>query len=98
MLMGSKIFEFIGEIAYRVPRFSSETSKRVWGEAKFPIILFLKNSRFIDLPWDEFRDRLGFEDSYHMRGNTMKLGNSRILSSGFADEIAFSGWCRSKTP
>jgi hypothetical protein len=98
MLMSSKVFEFIGTVAYRVPEFTSDVSTRIWGEPWFPIIVFIHRGQFIELEWDDFRRKLSFDPAYHMRGNTMKVGPSRIRSSAFGSEAALVEWCRSMHP
>ncbi len=96
MLMSSQFFEVIGTVVTRLPRFDDNLSELLWGESNFPIILVLKNVEFIDLSFDDFKDRLGFHDRYHMRGNTMRVGDSRIKDAGFSNFRDLSRWCRSR--
>ena len=98
MLMSSQIFEIVATLEFRLPRFDEELSKRFWGEARFPIILGIKNVSFTGLMFRQFSERLGFDPKYHMRGNTMKLGTKRMHDAGFATARELSQWCRSFPP
>lgn len=94
MLMGSRLFDVISRVAYRVPRFAHASSKQIWGEDRFPIIVLLKQSSFIALPFEVFSNKLGFQPNFHMRGNTMKVAQARISSSNLSSAEGLANWCK----
>jgi hypothetical protein len=95
MLMSSKLFEIVATVVGRLPRFDDALSTRLWGEAKFPIVVAIQNVDFVELPFEVFRERLRFAPNYHMRGKTMRVGDSKLREAGFANARDLSRWCRS---
>jgi hypothetical protein len=49
-------FHYGGRVIYRPKREMFNLSQRLWGEAKFPLIVLL-NGKLTDYPWDRFRVR-----------------------------------------
>ena len=94
MLMGSHVFEVIGTILLKLPEFDFNLSKAIWREERFPIIVFLQNTKFISLHFDDFRKKLNFAPNYHMRGYAMRVAPARLRDAGFADGRDLGSWCR----
>ncbi|MDE0172505.1 MAG: hypothetical protein OYH76_01570 [Defluviicoccus sp.] len=88
MLLESIDFRYCGKVIHRVTEFCWELSRHLWGEQRFPIIVFLQG-KFIQYDWLEFVADFQFNQKYHMRGNTMKLAQSRIEQSKYMTENAF---------
>jgi hypothetical protein len=75
LLLESSDFAYVGRVIHRVTQHCWELSSHIWGEVRFPLIVFL-NGELILYSWDEFREHFGFKANYHMRGNTMRLNPS----------------------
>jgi 5-methylcytosine-specific restriction protein A len=60
-------------------------SQRLWGEAKFPLIVLL-NGKLTDYPWDRFRSAFGFSPDWRLAGMTYRLTPPRISRSPFPTE------------
>jgi len=88
MLLESISFGYIGQVLHKVSLECRELSTKIWGEHKFPIIIFLQGE-MISYDWEDFRDSFGFKPNYHMRGNTMSLAAAKVQSSTFKTEENF---------
>lgn len=88
ILLESVDFQYCGRILHRVSKFSHELSRQVWGEQRFPIIVFLDGD-LISYEWRDFLSDLGFAGNYRLRGTTMSIGGDRIAASRFKTEGAF---------
>ena len=88
MLLESITFGYVGQVLHKVSLECRDLSTKVWGEHKFPIIIFLQGE-MISYDWENFRDSFGFDAKYHMRGNTMSLASSRMKLSSFQTEENF---------
>ena len=60
LLLESAHFRFVGEIIHRFTARCPDFSKKMWGEEKFPIIVWLKG-RLINYFWDEFVNDFCFD-------------------------------------
>ncbi|MEZ5777928.1 MAG: hypothetical protein R3E44_06160 [Paracoccaceae bacterium] len=88
MLLGSeRTCEFIASIDYVLPQPSPDLSKRIWGEGRFPIIVLLKNSQFIDLLWSDFLDKVGYRANYRITGHTSRIADSKLRAIGGASDL-----------
>lgn len=88
LLLESEDFKYFGEVVHYFSEACWDLSSYIWGEQKFALIVLLTGT-LIEYPWDRFRADFGFASNYHMRGNTMKLAQSKIASSRFEGEGAF---------
>jgi hypothetical protein len=78
-------FYYGGQVIYRPDREMHDLSRRLWGEARFPLIVLL-HGRLTDYPWERFRMAFGFAPNWRLAGNTYRLAPDRIARSPFATE------------
>lgn len=88
MFLESTEFKYIGQVLHKLTTPSWKLSNHIWGEQSFPLILFLQG-HFIDYAWDQFKTAFEFDQKYHMRGNTMRLGAQKFPNANFKDESEF---------
>ena len=88
MLLESTDFTYCGQVIHRVSDMCHDLSYDIWGEQRFPIIIFLQGE-MISYGWDTFVEDFGFASNYHMRGNTANIRPDRIVSSRFGNEEIF---------
>jgi len=88
MLLESTDFTYCGQVIHRVSDMCHDLSYDIWGEQRFPIIIFLQGE-MISYGWDEFVENFGFAPNYHMRGNTANIGPDRMAKSKFENEENF---------
>jgi 5-methylcytosine-specific restriction enzyme A len=78
-------FFYGGRVIYRPTQELFALSRRLWGEARFPLIVLLVG-RLTDYPWEQFRSAFGFAPNWRLAGNTYRLTPERISRSQFATE------------
>lgn len=88
LLLESTDFTYCGQVIHRVSEQLHGLSVHLWGEARFPIIIFLQGE-LIAYAWSDFRREFVFAGNYHMRGNTMSLSAERVAASRFKTEEDF---------
>jgi hypothetical protein len=88
LLLESVGFRYVGQVIHRVSELCWDLSQHIWGEQRFPILILLQGE-LIDYAWAEFVEEFGFAANYHMRGNTMRLAEERLLASRFGGEEGF---------
>lgn len=88
MLLESTDFAYCGQVIHRITDMCHDLSYDIWGEQKFPIIIFLQGE-MISYGWDEFVGHFSFAPNYHMRGNTMSLLKNRVAESPSQTEETF---------
>ena len=88
LLLESTEFRYVGQVIHRASEMCWNLSDHIWGEQRFPILILLQGE-LIDYPWAEFVAAFGFAANYHMRGNTMRLADERLIASRFGSEEAF---------
>jgi hypothetical protein len=88
LLLESAEFRYVGQVIHRASEMCWDLSDHIWGEQRFPILVLLQGE-LIDYAWADFVADFGFAANYHMRGNTMRLGDERLLASRFGGEEAF---------
>jgi hypothetical protein len=81
-------FHYAGRVIYCPERELFRLSNHLWGEERFPIVLFLVGN-LINLGWETFRDDFDFAPNWRLAGNTYPLKEERIASSRFGTEMAF---------
>ena len=88
LLLESTEFRYVGQVIHRASELCWNLSDHIWGEQRFPILILLQGE-LIDYSWAEFVAAFGFAATYHMRGNTMRLADERLIASRFGSEEAF---------
>ncbi|AWN41160.1 HNH endonuclease [Methylobacterium durans] len=88
MLLENTDFKFVGQVLHRLSEPCWDLSRHIWGEARFPLVVFLQGE-LTSYPWTNFCADFSFADGYHMRGNTMRLSSERIGSSPWQTEEGF---------
>lgn len=88
LLLERDDFRYVGQVLHRLSEPSWELSNYIWGEQRFPIIVFLQG-QMIRYSWEQFKADFNFASNYGMRGNTMRLSNERIQASVFGSEERF---------
>jgi hypothetical protein len=88
LLLENEEFRYAGQVLMRLQEPSWDLSGYLWGEQRFPLIVFLQG-QLIRYEWEEFKAEFGFDSRYHMRGNTMRLADSKIANSRFESEEQF---------
>ena len=82
------LFTYGGQVIARITKELPTFSKFLWGEERFPIIIFL-NGSLLRYGWGEFRNKFGFDRNFDPRGMTYRLLPERIRRAGFDSEIGF---------
>lgn len=88
MLLERDEFRYVGQVLHRLSEPSWMLSNHIWGEQRFPIIVFLQG-HMIRHPWENFKSDFGFAPNYGMRGNTMRLSEDRVRRSRYGSEDDF---------
>lgn len=88
LLLENEYFRYAGQVIYHLNEPSWNLSNHLWGEQRFPLIVFLQG-QIIKYSWDTFKFDFDFNPRYHMRGNTMRLSSSKIAKSRFDSEERF---------
>jgi 5-methylcytosine-specific restriction enzyme A len=77
--------EYIGEIVGAPTEPCHDLSMRLWGEQRFPVIVFMMG-RVTAYPWDDFRDRLGYAHNWDPAGSTWRVKPERLRAAGETEE------------
>jgi hypothetical protein len=88
MLLEFERFRYVGQVIHRISTPCWDLSGHIWGEQRFPLIILLRGE-MIAYSWSDFIDHFFFDPKYHMRGNTMRLADSKVRSSAWGSEAAF---------
>jgi 5-methylcytosine-specific restriction protein A len=78
-------FAYAGRVVAKPRSECFELSGDLWGEQRFPLILFLKGS-LTNFSWVRFCERLGYKPNWNPAGNTYRVPPQRIITSAFVDE------------
>jgi 5-methylcytosine-specific restriction protein A len=78
-------FYYGGRVVFRPEHEMFDLSTKLWGEAKFPLIVLL-NGRLTSYPWEPFRESFGYNKDWRLAGMTYRLTPERIGRSQFATE------------
>ena len=60
----------------------------MWGEARFPLIVFL-HGRLTNYTWYQFCDAFAYNKNWNPAGNTYRIPPERMSASRFGDELDF---------
>jgi len=85
-------FYYGGRVIFRPEREMFDLSHRLWGEAKFPLIVLL-DGRLTSYPWETFRASFGYQENWRLAGQTYRLTPERIGRSQFATETDVHSKC-----
>lgn len=88
LLLENDEFRYAGQVLLRLHEPSWALSNYLWGEQRFPLIVFLQG-QLVRYEWEEFKTEFGFDSRYHMRGNTMRLAAAKMANSRFSSEEEF---------
>jgi 5-methylcytosine-specific restriction protein A len=78
-------FVYGGVVVGRPSMECHDLSKHLWGEQRFPLIVFLRGG-LTSYRWYDFCDRLGYKRNWNPAGNTYRLPRDKIQASPYADE------------
>ncbi|WP_376089033.1 hypothetical protein ACE7GA_17230 [Roseomonas sp. CCTCC AB2023176] len=71
-------------------------SEKLWGEARFPLIIFLEGGASI-LPWPEFCASVGYGARLNPRGQTARIHPDKLSASAYRDANGLLGAALSRT-
>ncbi|MDV7145965.1 HNH endonuclease [Tropicimonas sp. TH_r6] len=62
-----------------------QLSEHLWGEAKFPLIVFM-NGGLTNYPWPQFCELVGYKPNWNPAGQTYRITEERLAQSGCVDD------------
>lgn len=77
-------FAYGGSVIARPSRECFTLSTHLWGEGRFPIILFLHDG-LTNFRWYEFCDNLGYKRNWNPAGNTYRITEERFQDSPYGE-------------
>lgn len=80
-------FHYVGQVLHRINGEDFRLSEHLWGEAKFPLIFFLRG-QLTSFPWEVFRRNLGYKENWRLSGQTYRLPGDRITLSPYGSAEA----------
>lgn len=87
LLLESTHFRYVGRIIHRFGTNSKLFSEKMWGEHRFPIIVWLAG-KSISYYWDDFVKDFNFDEKYDwkkLHGRTNKIKSERVVGTRFND-------------
>jgi 5-methylcytosine-specific restriction enzyme A len=78
-------FYYGGRVLFRPEREMFDVSRRLWGEAKFPLVIFLAG-KLTSYPWMAFSTSFAYKANWRLSGMTYRLTPQKIALSQFATE------------
>jgi 5-methylcytosine-specific restriction enzyme A len=78
-------FYYGGRVIFRPDQEMFDVSHRLWGEAKFPLIVLLIG-KLTSFPWETFRTSFAYQENWRLAGMTYRLTHERIALSQFPTE------------
>jgi hypothetical protein len=78
-------FYYGGRVIYRAPRELFGFSQKLWGEAKFPLIILL-DGNLTNYSWDVFKSLFQYKTSWRMRGQTSRITREKLTIGNFLSE------------
>jgi 5-methylcytosine-specific restriction protein A len=78
-------FAYVGRAVAKPSRECFELSQKLWGEQRFPLILFLKGN-LTSYDWFTFCDNLGYNKNWNPVGQTYRIQPERLHFSPYDDE------------
>jgi hypothetical protein len=88
---------YAGRIICKFENPSFHLSNFLWGEQKFPLIVFMDGFR-TDVEITTFKQMFGYADNWSMRGLAYSLRDDRIQNSRFGTEASFMDFLRKVYP
>ncbi|MGM0584318.1 MAG: HNH endonuclease [Pseudomonadota bacterium] len=74
-------FAYAGKVVEFPSQECFEISRYLWGEARFPLIVFLKGE-MTDYTWREFCKQFGYKSNWNPAGQTYRIGEDRLQIAG----------------
>lgn len=81
-------FAYVGRVIGRPSKECFDLSLHLWGESRFPLIVFLKGA-LTSYPWFAFCEAFGLSKNWNPAGNTYRVTDERWSRSQFESEKAF---------
>lgn len=78
-------FAYVGRAIAKPSRECHDLSLQLWGEQKFPLIVFLKGS-LTNYRWFSFCENLGYKSNWNPAGQTYRVPPERLITSPYIDE------------
>jgi len=78
-------FAYAGRAIAKPSQECFELSHYLWGEQRFPLIVFLKGN-LTNYPWLRFCESLGYKVNWNPAGQTYRVPRERLFTSPFIDE------------
>src|SRR4051794_38004209 len=78
-------FHYGGRVIYRPAREQFGLSARLWGEARYPLIVLL-DGRLTGYSWERFREAIGYAPNWRLSGQTYRLLPDKITKSIYETE------------
>ena len=82
---GGGSFYYAGEVVAFLSRENFRLSMHLWGEARFPLIVFLRGG-LADYSWEKFCNEFGHKTNRNPAGQTIRLKSEKIAISPFPSE------------
>jgi 5-methylcytosine-specific restriction enzyme A len=80
-------FVYAGRIIARPSVECFTLSRHLWGEGRFPIVVFM-TGELSNYHWYDFCDQLGYKRNWNPASNTFRIQPERLLASPFGDATA----------
>ena len=78
-------FAYAGRAVAKPPRECFELSAHLWGEQRFPLIVFLKGN-LTNFRWINFCENLGYSTNWNPAGQTYRVQYERMVASPYMDD------------
>lgn len=78
-------FAYAGRAIAKPSQECFDLSRRLWGEQRFPLIIFLKGN-LTNYRWISFCENLGYKTNWNPAGNTYRVQHERLITSPYGDE------------
>lgn len=78
-------FRYAGKAVALLKFDQYKLSQHLWGEPRFPIILFLDGA-MINHSWHKFCEEFGYKKNWNPAGNTYEIKSKRIIESPYQTE------------
>ena len=78
-------FAYAGRAIAKPSRECFELSQHLWGEERFPLIVFLKGN-LTSFRWIDFCENLGYRTNWNPAGQTYRVQYERLVASRYMDE------------
>ena len=97
LLLENVAFRYGGKVVHKISVPLWNLSEHVWGESRFPLIVFL-TGKMILYHWDRFVADFDYDPNYDWRklqGRTNRIADAKVRASRFADESTYLSYLQS---